>query len=245
MELTKSPDTNASSNSPFAALMSMFYEPTKAFGMLEAKRHAWLPLVLTIAASCILLLWYFSTVDFPWLVDSMTASIKDQVARENASAMMSKGAMQGFGIGGSLLGIPLVTVLLGVYLMLVAKAMHKESFGFGSGFALAAWSSVPSLLVLPLGAMQIMLSSNNQLATSELNPLTINQLFFQYPMTHPLAGPLDMLGLSFFWGIFLMIIGFQVWAKVTRATAMKVVLIPYATGFGLWLAYALSTSSAA
>lgn len=245
MELTKSPDTGAVAKSPFTALISMFFEPATAFDMLQPKRQAWLPLVLTMAASCILLLWYFSVVDFAWLNDAMTASIKDAAQREQASSMMSKGTMQAMALAGSLIGIPFITALTGVYFMLVAKSMSNDSFGFGSGFALAAWAAVPNLLVLPLGAMQIMLSSNNQLSTSELNPLTINQLFFQYPMTHPLSGPLDMLGLSFVWGIFLMVIGFQVWAKVSRATAMKVVLIPYATVFGLWLAYALSTNPAA
>lgn len=244
MEMTKTPAIDATANSPFAALISMFYEPTKAFNMLEPKRHAWLPLVLLMATSCVLLLWYFSVVDFAWLIDSMTATIKDAAQREQASAMMSKGTMQVMALAGSLVGIPFVTALMGVYFMLVAKFMNNNSFGFGSGFALAAWTAVPGLLMLPLGAMQIMLSSNNQLSTSELNPLTINQLFFQYPMAHPLSGPLDMLGLSFFWGIFLMVIGFQVWAKVSRATAMKVVLIPYVTVFGLWLAYAVSTSPA-
>lgn len=246
MELTKSPDTNASSNSPFAALMSMFYEPTKAFGMLETKRHSWFPLVLVMAASAILMTWYFSVVDFAWLLDSMMAGIKSAAQRESAAAAMpGKGTMLALGVAGSLVIIPFFTVLIGVYFMLVGKSLTNNSFGFGAGFGLAAWSSVPSLLLLPLGAMQILLSSNGQLSTAQLNPLTLNQLFFQYPMTHQLSGPLEVLSVPFFWSILLMIVGFQVWAKVRLATAMKVVLIPYATVFGLWFAYALSTGTAA
>jgi len=245
MELTQTPDTTHSATSPFAALMAMFYEPTKAFGMLETKRHSWFPLVLLMASSCVLMLWYFNVVDFAWMLDTMTASIKDPAAREQASAMMSKSTMQTMGIAGSLVVLPLFMALYAVYFLLVAKAMNNDSFGFGAGFGLAAWSSVPSLLMLPLGAMQIMLSSNYQLTTSELNPLTLNQLLFQYPMMHPLSGPLDMLSVPFFWSILLMIIGFQVFAKVSRATAAKVVLIPHVTVFGLWIAYALSASPAA
>ena len=49
MELTKTTDT-ASNGSPFSALFTMFYEPSRAFAMLEPKRHAWLPLVLLWSA---------------------------------------------------------------------------------------------------------------------------------------------------------------------------------------------------
>ena len=54
---------------------------------------------------------------------------------------------------------------------------------------------------------------------------------------------MDMLSVTFFWGVALMVIGFQAWANVSRVTALKVVLIPYATIFGLWLAYAMSQAA--
>lgn len=241
MELTKPADTG---NSPFGALIAMFYEPTKAFGMLAPRRHAWLPLVLAMVCSSILLVWYFDIVDFAWMRDQMNASIPDPEAREKAGEMMTKGLMQGFALAGSLIGLPLVTAVTGVYFMIVAKSMTRE-FGFADGFSLAAWSLVPGLLVLPLGAIQIMLSSNAQLSSSDLNPLSLNSLVFQYPMTHSLTGPLDMISVTSIWGVALMIIGFEVWAKVSRATAAKVVLIPYVTILGGWIAIAMAMSKSA
>lgn len=241
MELTKTADT-PSSNSPFNALIAMFYEPTKAFGMLEPRRHAWLPMLLLIASTCVLMAWYFSTVDIQWLAQQMNAAIPDPAAREQAEKSLTKGMLLGGSLGGTVIGLPLFTAVIGVYFMLVAKAMSKD-FTFGKGFALAAWSSVPGLLALPLGAIQILLTSNNQLSLSQLNPLTLNQIFFQYGMAHPMASLLDTIGLTLIWGIVLTVIGFQVWAKVSRATALKVVLIPYATIFGLWFAIALSKAA--
>lgn len=243
MEMTNTAGTS-SGNSPFGALIAMFYEPSKAFGMLTPRRHAWLPLVLTMISSMILLLWYFNVVDFAWLTDQMYASIKDPAAREKASEMMSRGMMQGFAVGGALVGIPMITALMGVYFMVVAKSMTKE-FGFNDGFSLAAWSLVPGLLGLPLGAMQILMSSNAQFSSSELNPLSLNSLVFHYPVTHSLSSWLDMINVTSLWGVFLMIVGFQVWAKVSRATAMKVVLIPYITILGGWFAIAMAMSKAA
>ena len=241
MELTQTADT-PSNNSPFNALTAMFYEPTNAFGMLEPRRHAWLPLFLLMASTCVLMVWYFSMVDITWLAQQMNAAIPDPAAREQAEKMLTKGILLGGSLGGTVIGLPLVTAVVGVYFMLIAKAMSKD-FTFGSGFALAAWSSVPGLLGLPLGAIQILLTSNNQLSLSQLNPLSVNQIFFQYGMAHPMASLLDTISLTLIWGIVLMVIGFQVWAKVSRATALKVVLIPYATIFGLWFAFALSKAA--
>ncbi|WP_426105868.1 hypothetical protein [Massilia sp. TSP1-1-2] len=63
MELTKSTDT-ASNASPVSALGTMFYDPSRAFAMLEPKRHAWPPLVLLIVTAMALMTWYFNVVDF-------------------------------------------------------------------------------------------------------------------------------------------------------------------------------------
>lgn len=241
MDITKTTDTSAGT-SPFSALASMYYQPSQAFAMLRPRRHAWLPLALSLLSSSILMLWYFNIVDIAWLIDQMNASITDVAKREQATKVMSKGMLQGFSLAGAWIAIPVITALTGVYLMLVAKFMSKE-FTFGTGFALAAWSSVPNLLLLPLGAMTILLSSNGQISFSELNPLSVNQLFFQYATAHPLAGPLDVVSVSSVWGIALMVIGFQAWAKVSRATALKVVLIPYVTVIGLWFANAMSKAT--
>jgi hypothetical protein len=241
MELTKTTATSTG-NTPFGALAAMLYEPSKAFAMLEPRRYAWLPLLLVIASSCFLTLWYFNVVDFAWFSEQMNAANKDVAAREQASKFMTKGLILGMSILGTVIGFPLITALVGLYFMVIAKAMSKE-FTFGSGFALVAWSSLPNLLILALGAIQMLLASSNQFSASALNALSINQLFFEYPMAHPLTGPLDMLSVTTFWSIALLVIGFQVWAKVSRATALKVVLIPYATVFGLWLAFALSKAA--
>jgi hypothetical protein len=243
MELTKTADTTTSI-SPFGALIAMFYEPGKTFALLEQRRHAWLPVILTMVCSSMLMVWYFSVVDLAWLTDQMNASITDAAAREQAGNMMTKGVMQGFALFGTLVGVPLVTAVMAVYFMIVAKSISND-FTFGTGFALAAWSFVPGLLALPLGAIQILLSSNGQIGMSELNPLSVNQLFFQYGAGNSLSGPLDMLSLTSIWGIALMVIGFQAWARVSRATALKVVLIPYVTIIVGWLAIALAMGKAA
>lgn len=241
MELTKSTDT-ASNASPVSALGTMFYDPSRAFAMLEPKRHAWLPLVLLIVTAMALMTWYFNVVDFAWLMDQMFATVKDAAQREQAKGMMTKGMMQIITLISTVAMYPTVCAVAGLYFMMVGKFINKD-VSFGTGFALSAWASVPGLLMLPLGAVAIVLASGGQLSFSELNPLSVNQLFFHHEMTHPMAGVLDSINLTSLWSVFLTVIGFQVWAKVARGTAIKVVLIPYAIIYGIWFAYALSKAA--
>jgi len=239
MELTKTADVP--STSPMSAVFSMFYEPTRAFESLSPRRYGWIPLLLVMASSLALILWYFNIVDFAWMVEQMVASMP-ATERDAAKQMMSKGMFMGFGVLGVLVATPALMAVTGVYLMLVSKALNKP-FSFNDGFAASAWSSVPAILSLPLGAVQILMSSHGQLTFSELNPLSLNQLFFHLDMGRPMAGIYDSISLPMIWSIFLLIIAYQVWAKVARSTAVKVVLIPYLTIYGLWFALAMSKAA--
>ena len=69
-------------NSAFGNLTAMFLEPSRAFAAIEKRSMVWLPLVLTALCTATLLMWYFQSVDFAWLLDRMTATIPDPAARE-------------------------------------------------------------------------------------------------------------------------------------------------------------------
>ncbi len=238
--MTKSTAT-ASNASPVSALFAMFYEPSRAFAMLEPKRHAWLPLALLIITMAALFSWYFSVVDFAWVMDQMLATMKP-AEREVAKSMMTKTMMQTTTMLSGIISYPVVCAVSGLYFMFAGKFINK-SVSFGDGFALSAWASVPGLLMLPMGAIAIAMGSGGQVSFSELNPLSVNQLFFQYEMAHPMAGVLDSIGLTSLWSVFLAVIGFQVWAKVAQSTAWKVVLIPYITIYALWFAFSMSKAT--
>lgn len=240
MELTK-PAPPASS-SRIGALIALFYEPTRTFTALESRKAAWLTLILLMLSTAALMQWYFSAVDFAWLADQIVSTIKNTDEREKAMAMIKPNILRVSSIVGAVVGFPIILTLLGVYFMLAGKVISKE-FTFDSGFALSTWASVPTLLNLPLGAMQILLASNGQLSLSDLNPLSLNTLLFRYDLHHPMTSLLDSLSVTSIWSAVLLVIGFQVWAKVPRATAIKVVLVPYAFIYGIWLAFALSKAT--
>jgi hypothetical protein len=220
----------------------MFHEPTRAFGMLAQRPSAWCPLLLLIVANCGLLYWYFSYVDIAWLMEKMVATIPNAAQREAAMKAMSS-SLKTISVVGPVLSVPLVAALTALYFVIVGKVKNID-FGFGKGFALSLWASVPSLLMVILGSMQIALNPGGQLELSQLNPVSLNQLLFQVEMGHPWASWLDSLSVVTIWNIVLLMIGFEVWAKVSRATAAKVALIPYVVVYGVWAAINLMGNGA-
>lgn len=221
--------------SAFGTLIQMFTEPSRAFTTIKTKSMVWLPLLSIILFTIILLVYYFQTVDFPWMVDRVLSVNPDVHAREMAAKMMTKNTFLYSAMGGAIIGFPIALCIMALYFFIVAK-VKKIEFGFTKWFTFVTWASVPSLLTLPLGIMQIMLASNGQLGMEQLNPTSLNQLFFHFEPGHPWQGLLDSIHVPMIWSTVLMIIGYQIWAKSTRASAIAVVLIPYAVIYGIWIA---------
>ena len=236
--------STAGSTSPFGAVVRMFYEPSAVFAQLETRRSTWLPLLLVLLSGIGMAVWYYQFVDIAWLQEHMLSAIDDAEMREKQreAGGMSAGQLTGITAVGMLIAYLVAFSLQSVYLLIVSK-VRNSPFTFGQGFSLAVWSAVPMLILFPLGALQILLASNNQMAFESLNPLSLNQLFFQYQAGNPLAGILESVSLLMLWNIFLLVIGYQAWAKVKRATAVKIVVAPYIVIYGLWLAYALSKTA--
>jgi hypothetical protein len=220
-------------SSAFGTLTAMFMEPGRAFAAIEKRSMVWLPLVLTALCTTTLLMWYFQSVDFVWLLDRMTAAIPDPAAREKVASFMTKTTMQVSSVAGAFIVTPLVYILMAVYFLVVAK-IRKLEFGFTKWFSFVAWASVPGLLLLPLGAMQILMAHNGQLGLDQLNPVTLNQLFFHIEMGHPWASLLDSINIASIWTAVLLVVGFQAWSKSSRANSIMIVALPYGVIYGVW-----------
>lgn len=229
-----------SGSTGLGAVFGLFYEPGATFARLDTRRSTWLPLLLILAANVALVCWYFlGFVDYAWFQEQMLAEVGDPAQREQGAMAMSQQTMAGISAVG--VGVALLAsyAIGGVYFAIVGKVRNAD-FKFGKGFALSVWASVPLLLTFLLGAVQMLIASNGQLPFEALNPLTLNQLLFRFEATHPMAGLLESLSVILFWNLFLLVVGYQVWANVKRATAVKIVLLPYIVVYGIWFAFALS-----
>ena len=221
--------------SSFSTLVSIFTEPGKAMEAVRERSMILLPLFLLVAGNAGLMFWYYQVVDFAWLQDYLLAADPNLTGamREQARAFMTPAVLTGGAVIGVIVVIPIILLLTAVYYLLAAKVIGSD-IGFGKWFAFATWTSVPSLLLLIAGAVQILMNGNGQLAPDALNPLSLNMLFGPLPPTNSWAALLNAINLTTFWSLFVAVIGLQRWTSKPAATATIIAVLPQALIFGIW-----------
>jgi hypothetical protein len=228
---------------PIKTLLTMFATPEKSFEAIRNRSMVALPLTFSIVSAVFILYWYYEIVNFDWFQDNMTATVSDPTARDMAKKIMTKNMLSTVSAAGIFFGIPLMYAGMALYFLLISK-IKNISASFGQWFAFVAWASVPSLLSLPLGAMQILLSQDGMLTPEQLNPTSVNQIFFHFPVGHPWQVFLDSANVLNVWSAVLMVIGLQVWTKQSRTRSVVVVLAPYTIIGSCWVAYICLSSAA-
>lgn len=221
--------------SAFKTLGQVFTEPAKAFAAVQERSMVALPLLLTIFGTLALWVWYYQVVDIAWLIDHMMSAQPDMdpAQLEASRQFMTPMSMTIFTVIGVVVVMPLILLLSAVYYTLAAKIIGSE-IGFGKWFAFSTWCMVPGLLLIPAGAAKLLMASNGQITQEQLNPLSLNQLFFHLPNSNAWAGLLNAIHLPFFWSLFVGFVGYQVWTKKSSATSWIVVLLPWVLIYGIW-----------
>src|SRR5690606_1916313 len=165
--------------SPLSTLLAIFVEPAKAMQAVREKSMFWLPLLLLLLGTAAVQVWYYQIVDIAWLQDYMLsaggATSPDPQALEAAKGFMTRGVLLGSTIAGVFIVVPIILLIGAVYYLLAAKVIGSD-IGFGKWFAFNVWASVPTLLLIPAGIVQILMSSKGQIAPAALNPLSQTQL---------------------------------------------------------------------
>lgn len=212
---------------------NVFLEPSSTFARLKAKTHAWLPLLLLIVLSVGVMVWWISTVDFPWLVDRM-ASAQTKPEVQAAMRHMTQKSMMLTTVIGGVIGSLIVYAFSGLYYLIAGKVLGS-SIGYGKWFGFSVWTSVPSLLSVPLTAVQI-ISARGHVVAEDLNMVSLNYLLLHLPASHPWAGFANGVNLTSLWCIFLAVIGLKAWTGRSTGTCLTVALLPYVLIYGLWAA---------
>ena len=233
--------------SPTSTLLGIFVEPARAMQAVREKSMIWLPLLLLLLGVSAVQVWYYQAVDIAWLQEYFLsaggANNPDPQALEAAKGFMSRGFLTGMTLIGIFIMMPLMMLILSVYYLLAAKVIGSD-IGFGKWFAFVVWSAVPTLLLIPAGIIQILMSSNGQMAPDALNPLSLNQLVFHHPVTSPWAGLAGAIHLPSIWASIVAIIGYKVWTAKSTLTSTIVVLLPQVVIFGGWALIAYLRSAA-
>lgn len=234
--------TNETSNAPAVAkektsavetLIAIFLEPSKAFAAISREAHLWLPLLLVLLSPILLNVYYYQIVDLSWLIDKLTEAAHDPKASEQMAKFFTRSTAiysTVFGIG---VVVPLFFAINAGYLLLVSK-IKNLNISFLKWFEFTAWTAAPSVLVAVLGLIQVILASNGQILPSQLNPVSINSLFLHLNPGEKFASLADSISLITFWSLFLSIVGFQQWSKLSRAASIFWVSLPSVIFYGAW-----------
>jgi hypothetical protein len=220
----------------FFDIGNVILEPTPTFGRLKAKTNAWLPLLVMIVLSLVVVDWWVMNLDFDWLRAHMLESqpnAKPEVKAALAKFLTPRSMMVTTSLS-AVLGPVVLTALNALYYLIAGK-MLGSSVTYGKWFGFTVWASVPGLLKLPLMGLQI-LTSHGQLAPEDLNMVSLNYLLFHLPLTNPWASLAGSIDLTLFWSLALAILGLKAWTGRSTGTCVVVAALPYLVIYALWAA---------
>ncbi len=218
---------------PIQLIAQIFYEPAHTFEATKDRPRAWIPLLALIGLTSLVMYWYLATVDMSWLVNRMMDASPqlDAAARASMEKMFTRNTMMATTLGGVIVGTPIVCAVVGLYYVIASKFIGSD-IGFGKWFAFSAWTKIPSLLTLPLMALQIV-SGKGQVALEQLNMMSLS-FMLDLPASHKWATFAGSLDLTVLWSAFATFVGLRVWTGRSSATCLTVTVIPLLAVYGLW-----------
>jgi len=163
-----------------ALLSALAFEPRKAFDEIAQRPRFWFPLLLLLAASVGLSVWYCSVVDIQWLTDQTlrNSGLARRLSEEQMEAAIARSS-RGGAIAQAIIAGPLLLVAIhlaeAVYLLLAGKITNVQR-SFRQWFALSCWTSLPGVMAVIPAAMVLLGASSPQIPQADLQALSFNEL---------------------------------------------------------------------
>lgn len=224
----------------FNAMTDIIASPSKAFD--EIKQHTawlWWALLTNVLLALAVYAYFYSWVDFPWLVEETIRSVPAE-NRAEAADKIREFMQPNTSMMISLVFIVLVTFVVyliqAVYLNLVNKVTAGANIKFGQWFSFSAWANFVSIFASIASFVVILMAPTNQLSSTELQPLSLNALLVHAQPGETWANWATSISLITLWTVFLTALGFKRWTGVSTGKSWLITLIPYVLIFGIWAA---------
>ena len=222
----------------FNAMVDIVASPGKALD--EIKLHTswlWWPLLITMLLASGMMVYYYSWVDFPWLVEETIRQVPAESRAESADAIRQ--FMQpGRSTWTTVIAIVVMSFIIysiqATYLHLANKLTTGADIGFGKWFSFTVWTSFVGVFGVLAGFATIFMADSNQLSTQSLQVLSMNSLLVHASPGDPLFTWASSLTLINFWTLFLMSIGFARWTGAAMMKSTVIAVLPWAVIFGVW-----------
>jgi len=227
-----------SSYSMFNAMADIIAAPGKALD--EIKSHTswlWWPLLITMLLASGLMTYYYSWVDFPWLIEETIRQVPAENRAESADVIrnfMSVGTSTWTTVAAIVVMSLVIYTVQATYLHLANKLATGAEIGFGQWFSFSVWTSFVGVFGALAAFVVIFMADSNQLAGEKLQVLSLNSLFVHASPGDPLFTWANTLSLINFWTLFLMSIGYARWTGATMVKSTVIAVLPWALVFGIW-----------
>lgn len=224
----------------FNALVDIVASPAKALD--EIKAHTswlWTPLLITITLAVAMLVYFYSWVDFPWLVEETIRQVPAEDRAESAEAIRQFMQPQ----TSTIISVVAVVVMLfviylvqSVYLHLANKLTTGAQIGFGQWFSFSAWTGFVSVFGSLAAFVTMFVADSNQVSLEDLQVLSLNSLVLHAAPGEPWFRWASSLTLVQFWTLALMSIGYARWTGAGLVKAIVIAILPWVAIFGIWAA---------
>lgn len=211
-----------------AILVNIFTAPREAFAALAARPTVLLPILALIIGNMLLIGWYYTQVDIPWLIQTTIEASGQEVPPGLAEQQGGPAVMivRVLAIVGAALQIMLVLLLMAGYLSL-ASLFTNDGVRFKRWLSLAAWSSMPTLLGVLSGLVNLAVNDGTFMPPTELNLLSFGNLLGMEAMGGgTLRSILLNLDVTMLWALALMAIGYRLWTGRSVAASFAIVAAP-------------------
>ena len=213
---------------------ALIVDPRRAFTQLEKDPRYAAPMLLLLAATIGMIIWYYSSVDVDWLINQALAGRQiSEAQRAQAANLMSRGTMLGGALVAGILLLFVTQVLQAFYFFFIYEFLEVQ-LSFRKWFALTWWCSLPQLISVVVTAVMLLLHDSSQASTGVLSPLSLNELFFHFSPADSGYSLLTSLNLVQLLTILLLVIGVQTWSKRSWLLSTVIVLAPRLVLYGIW-----------
>ncbi len=221
-----------------ASAIGIFTKPVATFEGIKTSGGAWFPLVVVIVLSILVNFLYFQAVDFNWFIEQTVISesagkspAEQEMIRKNISSM-GIGMMQGFSIGGAVIGLPIIYALVAALLIIISN-IRNDNLTYGECFSLACWSGIIKSITLIFACIMIAASSEGKISASQISGLNLNLLFFGVDVSHPWYKWLSEFDLVNLWSAAVLGLGYKAFTKSSMTAAMIIGFLPTVLYFGI------------
>jgi hypothetical protein len=222
----------------FNAMVDIVAAPGKALDAIKLHTSwLWWPLLISVLLSAGLMVYFYSWVDFPWLVEETIRQQLVDVRAESADGIRQFMQQDRTAMIAAIAVVLMTFVIYTVqatYLHLANKLSTGSDIGWGQWFSFSAWTAFVGVFGVLAAFVMIFTADSNQLSDKSLQVLSLNSILIHAKPGEPWFTWASSLSLINFWMLFLMSIGFARWTGASMLKSAIIACLPWVLIFGIW-----------